>query len=150
MSALVGLENLVYAKLTDEATKVYASPVKIAPAINAKIKPKINSATLYGDNRAVETVSALGEVEIELEVTDLPLEVQAVLLGHDLDIITGVMTFNANDVAPMLLLDLNQKKQMANIDMYGYLKESLKNLRMNMQQPRIKLNLLHQRLKGHF
>ena len=150
MSALVGLENLVYAKLTDEATKVYASPVKIAPAINAKIKPKINSATLYGDNRAVETVSDLGEVEIELEVTDLPLEVQAVLLGHDLDIVTGVMTFNANDVAPYVAIGFKSKKQTESIDTCGYLRGSLKNLRMNMQQPRIKLNLLHKRLKELF
>lgn len=109
-SALVGLENLVYAKLTNEATNVYETPVAIAPAINAKIKPKVNSAILYGDNRAVETVSALGEIEVELEVTDLPLEVVAALLGHSLDAATGVITYNVDDIAPYVALGFKAKK----------------------------------------
>lgn len=109
-SALIGLENLVYSKLLNEAINSYEVPVAIAPAINAKIKPKVNSAILYGDNKAVETVSALGEIEVELETTDLPLEVFAVLLGHSLDAVTGVITYNSADVAPYVALGFKAKK----------------------------------------
>jgi len=150
MSALVGLENLVYAKLTDEATKAYATPVKIAPVINAKIKPKINSAILYGDNRAVETVSALGEVEIELEVTDISLEVQAVLLGHDLDIVTGVMTFNANDVAPYVAIGFKSKKANGKYRYVWLLKGKFKEFEDEYATTEDKVKFTTPKIKGTF
>lgn len=38
-------------------------------SIGAKVKvsPKSNSDTLYADNRAVETVSSMGEIQVEIE-----------------------------------------------------------------------------------
>jgi len=90
-SAPVGVENLVYAILTEEETPTYGTPALISPAINVKINSKSNSETLYADNRAVETVLNLGEVDVEIETQDLPLEVQTALLGHKLDATTKVM-----------------------------------------------------------
>ena len=77
---------------------------------NVKISPKSNSDTLYADNKAVETVSTLGEVEVELETQDLPLEVQAVLLGHTLDAASKVMSYEADDNAPYVAVGFKVKK----------------------------------------
>ncbi|WP_333861419.1 major tail protein [Clostridium sp.] len=104
----IGVENLVYAVLTDETTVIYGTLALISPVINVKINPKSNSDTLYADNRAVETVSTLGEVELETQ--DLPLEVQAVLLGHTLDAETKVMSYEADDIAPYVAVGFKVKK----------------------------------------
>ena len=66
---LVGLDNLYYAVLTkdDETGVTYDTPVKIAGAIKVKVDPKSNSATLYADNGPAETVTALGEINVEIE-----------------------------------------------------------------------------------
>lgn len=109
-SAPIGVENLVYAVLTDEALATYGTPALISPAINIKISPKSNSDTLYADNRAVETVSSLGEVDVEIETQDLPLEVQAVLLGHTLDATSKVMSYEADDIAPYVAIGFKIKK----------------------------------------
>lgn len=109
-SAPIGIENLVYAVLNDEKTKTYEAPALISPAIKVKINPKSNSDTLYADNRAVETVSSMGEIQVEIETQDLPLEVQAVLLGHKLDTTTKVMCYEANDIAPYVATGFKIKK----------------------------------------
>ena len=109
-SAPIGVENLVYAILTDETTLTYSSPTLISPAINVKINPKSNSDTLYADNRAVETVTSLGEIDVEIETQDLPLEVQAALLGHTLDSTSKVMCSNVQDSAPYVAVGFKIKK----------------------------------------
>ena len=109
-SAPIGVENLVYAVLTDEVTAVYDKPALISPAINVKINPKSNSDTLYADNRAVETATSLGEIDVEIETQDLPLEVQAELLGHKIDSTTKVMCSDVQDSAPYVAVGFKIKK----------------------------------------
>ncbi|AKA72344.1 major tail protein [Clostridium scatologenes] len=109
-SAPIGVENLVYAILTDETTSNYSSPTLVSPAINVKINPKSNSDTLYADNRAVETATSLGEIDVEIETQDLPLEVQAELLGHKLDSTSKVMCSDVQDSAPYVAVGFKIKK----------------------------------------
>ncbi|WP_196007902.1 major tail protein [Clostridium tyrobutyricum] len=109
-SAPIGVENLVYAILTDETTSVYGTPALISPAINVKINPKSNSDTLYADNKAVETATSLGEIDVEIETQDLPLEVQAELLGHKIDSVTKVMCSDVQDSAPYVAVGFKIKK----------------------------------------
>jgi phi13 family phage major tail protein len=106
----VGLRDLHYALLTkdDETGVTYQDPVKIAGAINAKISPKSNTETLYADDGPAETATSLGEIEVELEVKDLPLSVQAALLGHTVS--NGVMIKNAGDTAPYVAMGFRSKK----------------------------------------
>jgi len=82
--AKVGLSNLHYAKNTkDDATGVtYEVPKKIAGVITADIKTGSNTATLFADNGPAETATALGEITLDLETKDLPLEAHADLLGR--------------------------------------------------------------------
>lgn len=109
-SAPIGVESLVYATLTDEVLGTYGVVAPIAPLINIKIKPKSNTDLLYADNRIVETVSSLGDISAEVEAQDLPLEVQAIILGHTLDPITGVMASKASDIAPYVAIGFKIKK----------------------------------------
>jgi phi13 family phage major tail protein len=109
-SAPVGVENLVYALLTDENIPTYDTVKSMAPLITVKVSPKINSESLYADNRKVEIVSSLGDIDVEIEQQDLPLEVQADILGHSLDEVKGVLTYHSNDIAPYLALGFKIKK----------------------------------------
>lgn len=110
MSVQVGLSDLHYAILKkDDKTGVeYDKPVRIAGAINAKISPKSSTETLYADDGPAETATALGETELELEVKDLPLEVQVALLGHKLE--KGVMISNSSDTAPYVAIGFRSLK----------------------------------------
>jgi phi13 family phage major tail protein len=107
-SAPIGVENLVYAKMTSEG--VYGTVTTIAPAIKIGLKVKTNTATLYGDNAAQETATAIGEISVDLETTNLPLAVQADMLGHTFDSALGVITHNCNDVAPYVAVGFKAKK----------------------------------------
>jgi phi13 family phage major tail protein len=106
----VGLRDLYYAILTkDDSTGVaYQTPVKIAGAITAKISPKSETQTLYADDGPSESVTTLGEIEVELEAKDIPLSVQAALLGHSIS--NGILIKNANDTAPYVALGFRSQK----------------------------------------
>lgn len=110
MGIQIGLDNLVYSTLTkDDATGVtYATPVKIPGAISAKVSTKTNSATLYADDSAAETASAVGETEVEFNMKDLPLDVQAVILGHSVD--KGVLVKKSSDIAPYIAMGFRSVK----------------------------------------
>jgi phi13 family phage major tail protein len=109
-STPVGVENLVYALLSDESIPTYDTVKSMAPLINIKVSPKINSESLYADNRKVEIVSNLGDIDVEIEQQDLPLEVQADILGHSLDEAKGILTYHNDDMAPYLALGFKIKK----------------------------------------
>lgn len=98
--AKIGLSNFYYAvNLTDAvAGATYDVPKKIPGLISADIKAGSTTSTLFADNGPAEVASALGDITVDIELKDLPLEVQSALLGHK--IVAGVMVNNANDVAP--------------------------------------------------
>ena len=95
----VGLNSLYYAVLTSDTplAATYNSPVAIAGAINAKISPKSNTETLYCDDGPDETVTSLGEIDVEFETKDIDLNTQAVLLGHS--VTGGVLIKKSTDTA---------------------------------------------------
>lgn len=107
----IGLRDLHYALLTtdDDTTIAYGTPKKIAGAINAKISPKVNTSTLYADDGPDEVANALGEITVEIQVKDLPLAVQAALLGHTLGD-DGVLIKNSDDVAPYVAIGFKSLK----------------------------------------
>src|SRR5665648_1176606 len=99
-SATTGIKKLVYAIMTDELLEAYGPVKEAPPVINIKVAPKVDIATLYADNRAVETAASIGDIPVEFETQDLPYEVQADFLGHALDPITGILTKNTADKSP--------------------------------------------------
>lgn len=100
----VGLSNLHYAKLIKDGPDgvEYDTPKKITKLAKATINPQTNSATYYADNGPVENYSALGEIQVELEVGDIPIEVQAELLGATIK--NGVIYNSAEDQPPYVAI----------------------------------------------
>jgi phi13 family phage major tail protein len=82
--------------------------VAIAGAINAKISPKSNTETLYCDDGPDETVTSLGEIDVEFEAKDIDLNTQAALLGHS--VTGGVLVKKSTDTAPYVALGFKSKK----------------------------------------
>lgn len=109
-SATTGIKKLVYALMLDSVLETYGPVKEAPPLISIKVSPKVDSATLYAGNRAVETATSLGDIPVEFETQDMPLEVQADFLGHTLDPVTGILTRNADDKAPYMALGYERTK----------------------------------------
>jgi len=109
-STPTGVEGLCYAVLTDEILNTYSEVVNIAPLVNIKVTPKVSGDSLYADNLPIERLVVLGEIDVEIETSDLALEVQAGLLGSTFDAIKGVLTHSFNDIAPYVALGFKIRK----------------------------------------
>ena len=101
----VGISRLHYAVLSTEETPT-SNPtygtIK-APScgmINAEIAVANNTATLYADNMIWETETSQGEVTLTLNVADLPMSVQADLLGHTYSSTDKTLIKKSTDTAP--------------------------------------------------
>lgn len=104
---LVGLKDIHIAVMKEDGT--YETPVKISPAMNATITPNINTATLFGDDRAVETAESLGDIDVTIGTTDLTTEEYALLLGKTVNS-DGVVIDSAEDVAPYVAMGFRAMK----------------------------------------
>ena len=119
--ATVGLKNLHFAPLTDEAALTYATPVKLSPAIEATVTPNFETATLYGDDRAIATASSMSSIEVELNVADLTPEHYELLMGVTKNA-DGVIIDNLDDVAPYGALMFEMPKEDGEKKMFVYYK----------------------------
>lgn len=91
--AIKGLRGFRYCKLTEDTDTVLTYDTlikKLVGARNVKISPKVNTGELYGDDQLLETASAVGAIEVEIDVADLTLEERADLLGYTYE--NGVLT----------------------------------------------------------
>lgn len=109
----IGLRDLYYAIL-DEDTDVFGSqasyglPVRIAGAISAKINPNASSDYLFADDGPYDAATTLGKISLELNVADLPLEVQSALLGHTMS--GAILKRKATDVPPYVAIGFRSIK----------------------------------------
>lgn len=116
--AQIGLKHIYYAKMltdnapngTTEGSATYGTPKKIGNAVSVDINPATNTANLYGDDMAVATDITLNEITVTLETTDIPLEDQAILLGHTYDSVSGSLTAKGSDTAPDVALLFESEK----------------------------------------
>lgn len=97
----MGLRDIYFAKLIkDDSTGVtYETPIKIGKAIEASISPNTNSETLSADDGPSEIETAFGGVEVEIGVDQLSHDIQALLLGHNINS-DGVLEKKDTDLAP--------------------------------------------------
>jgi phi13 family phage major tail protein len=108
---IIGLSNLYYAFLIDDpitGTATYGTPKKLVGAINAKINPNASTETLFADDGPYETAATIGKIELELNVADLTLDVQADLLGHQK--VGGVLIRKASDIPPWVAIGFQSLK----------------------------------------
>lgn len=104
----IGVSNFHYAKQTAEDTAstaaTYDTVTAVAGTVSVEVTPSANKSTLYADNGPYETASSLGEINVSLELADLPISVQADLLGHTEDSSTHQLDYKSSDVAPYVAI----------------------------------------------
>lgn len=118
----IGLRDVYYAIMTHDGMEVYKegvipepgkagyeTPKRIAGAISANINPNASVETLFADDGPYETAATIGQITLELNVADLPLEVQAELLGHTLTP-DGILIRKATDVPPWVAIGFRSLK----------------------------------------
>lgn len=103
--ALIGLEKLYYALITkdDETALTYETPVYLPGVKEIKVSPKVSTEKLYAENKLWEQDTALDEVEVAINLTDLTNSERANLLGHTAAAEGGVFA-KENDQAPYIAL----------------------------------------------
>jgi phi13 family phage major tail protein len=106
----IGLRDLYYAELIEDtlAGVTYGAPVRVVGAITANINPNSQSGTLFADDGPLDTVSSLGEIELELSAADIPAEVQAIWLGHTVD--SGIIKRKSTDVPKYVAIGFKSLK----------------------------------------
>lgn len=112
MPAQIGVSDLYYSLLLTDVsggTSTYQAPVRIAGLISININPNSSSESLFADNGPMETASTLGNIEVEINTADLPLDIQSVLLGHTIDS-DGIMMRKGTDTAPWLAIGFKALK----------------------------------------
>ena len=128
--ATIGLDKLYYSKITEDASgnETYATPTVLAKAISAELSVELAEATLYADDVAAEIVKEFKSGTLTLGVDDIGISVAADLTGAQVD----------------------QKNQMVNINIIGYIELSLEYLQQVLQQKVIQLHSLHHQLKVQY
>ena len=112
----IGLRDLHFAKLTTDDPEAsedkleYEEPEKIIGAITANVNPNASTETLFADDGPMESATALGEIELEMEAADLPLEIQAKLLGHEFDETNGKLIRRSDDTPPWVAVGFRSLK----------------------------------------
>lgn len=149
--AQIGLKNLYYATLaadTADTATTYGAMKKITGAISADIKPASNSATLYADDGPFDTATTLGEITVTLEMADLPLSVQAEILGHTLD--KGVMVYKATDKAPYVAIAFESEKSNGGTRYVKLLKGKFQELEESTKTKDDKVDFQTPKISGKF
>jgi len=98
-TTIIGIDKFYFAKMLDEQLETYDTPVYIAPVQELSIEPETDSASQYGDNRAIETASAMGSIKGTVKFTGISGENEALILGHKQQ--EGKLIKSAEDVAPL-------------------------------------------------
>ncbi|WP_096635852.1 major tail protein [Clostridium cochlearium] len=101
---VVGLEKLYVAKiLSDGETTTFDTPKYLAGVKEIGVKPKVNSDEFYAENQLWLSETTLANVDVEVDITDLTSEDEAMLLGHKIATEGGIIK-SADDVAPEVAL----------------------------------------------
>ncbi len=116
---VIGLRDFHAAKVNEDGT--YGVPKKLAPAISATITPNFQITTLYGDDQAVAVAEALGDIDVEINPSDLSIDDYAFLLGKTKNA-DGVIEDSADDVAPYVALGFRLPKENGAFKYYWYYK----------------------------
>lgn len=105
MATEIGLNGFHYAILnSDTDTELtYATPAAVPGIIGLTINTNPVKGTLFADDGPLESAINMGEVTVDLELADVPYEVQAALLGHTLSA-GGVLSRKSTDTAPYVAI----------------------------------------------
>lgn len=110
MAVQIGLNSLHYALLNTDAVGSisYQAPIAVPGAITANINSNSSNETLFADDGPAETASTIGKIDLELNVADIPLDLQAIWLGHTR--VGGILKRSSSDVPPWLAIGFKSLK----------------------------------------
>jgi len=147
----VGLKDLYYALLTTDASDgaVYATPVRITGAIVANINPNATSGSLFADDGPLDSTSQLGQIEIQLDVADIPLALQGILLGSDA-VASGILFNKATDVPPWLAIGFRSIKSNGSYRYYWMVKGKFRVMEDNSETKDDSINWQTASIMGQF
>lgn len=121
--SVIGLRDLYIALVTldDDTNYTAATPQYFAPAVNASQSPASNSKTQYADDGPYDVMASEGETKIDLEVTNIPLEMQAIVLGKVYNTASGQLWDNGG-TPPDVALGFRTAKSNGSYVYYWFLK----------------------------
>jgi len=121
--SVLGLRDLYIALVSQDDSSAYAAgtPQYFAPAVGASQSPTVNSKTQFADDGTFDVMTAEGETKIDIEVTAIPLEMQALVLGKVYDAATGRM-FDNGGTPPDVALSFRSVKSNGSYLYFQYLK----------------------------
>ena len=93
----IGLDSFHYAPLLTDSTATcsYDTPVAISGLITADVKANGSIETQYADDGHAVNATSIGRQEIDIEFTNLPLSLRALLLGQT--VTSGVVGEKSDD-----------------------------------------------------
>lgn len=113
MKSIVGLKNFVIAPLlTDDAQEAtYGAVVPVTGAIDVSVTPNNADPNIqYADDVEFDVLYPDPEITASVELTALPLDVQAEIGGHELDS-NGVLVKAAGDTPPYYALGFKAERR---------------------------------------
>ena len=106
----IGLDNIVYSKITDgEDGETYAAPKKLAKAIKADLTVEHVEGELYADDALSDSAKEFKTAKLVIEVDDIGAAVAAELTGSSTDK-NGVLINTSDDNAPYVAIGFRAKK----------------------------------------
>ncbi len=120
---VVGFRDLYIALVSQDDADAYAAatPQYFAPAVTASQAPATNSKTVYADDGPFDVMTSEGETKIDIEVTSIPFEMQALVLGKEFDAATGRM-FDNGGTPPDVALSFRSVKSNGSYVYFQFLK----------------------------
>lgn len=103
-NSAIGLDNVVIAKLlNDDANGVsYDTPIALKGAVNCSANPNSSVETDYADNGAFFVSDSRGNLELNLELTNVAPDTLALMLGQKRE--NGITVETSQDQAPYFAL----------------------------------------------
>lgn len=119
----VGLDSLYVAEVTTDDANSYVAdtPEYLAPAATASQAPTSSQDTQYADDQPYDVMTSEGPTTVTIEVTGIPLEMVAKLLGKVFDTASGQLWDNGG-TPPYMALSFRSLKSSGSYRYYQYLK----------------------------
>ena len=111
--AKIGLKYPAYATLETTPKRGV-----IGKAVTANVSITVRDVKLYGDDAVAETDRSFQSGTVDLTVTELSDVVQAALLGHAYDALTGEMVAKASDISPYVKFGFYGRKRVDGVDKF--------------------------------
>ena len=119
---LHGLDQFHLAVLTNDSRDgvEYDTPIPVPGAVNVSVQPNTDSTTFFADNGSYAVLNSLGDIDVDMEVADLPLEIQKTIFGHTEE--DGVQFASTEDRAAQLALGFRARISTGGYRYYWLLK----------------------------